>query len=159
MPSRFAATAAAAVATLVLATGCTATGWESSAPSGDGVNADSGNYQARNILVVADEEGNGVVLGSLFTSAADASLKQAAIAAHLSDGTDGEVTEVADAEGDIPRPQGLKLAGVAEGADLEAGTTAKVAFQFADGATIAVDAPVYSSDNAAYADAFTDAVG
>ena len=124
-----------------------------------GVNVDSGSYRALNILVVADEEGTGLVLGSLFSSAKEASLEGAEITPHPFDGSEAAAAEVTEAEGEIPTPGGLKLAGVAADANLEAGTTATVTFTFADGATLEVEAPVYSSESASYAQDFTEAVG
>lgn len=139
---------AALALTAGLTAGCTAGDWRYDAPPAAGVQADEGLIKARNILLVADESGDGVLNGSI-ASADAVSLTGIVVQAETADGGRGDAVPV-DIAADIPRNGIVKLdASNAEvsGADLLLGRTATVALQFADGTQIVVEAPVMSSEH------------
>ncbi|RMB62059.1 hypothetical protein [Tessaracoccus antarcticus] len=145
-------TCLAALALVVgLSTGCTAGDWRYEAPPAAGVQADAGPVKVRNLMVLADAEGQGLLLGSIFTTEA-VKLTAVGVSAEQQDGTFGAPTPVA-LTGDVPINGGLVLGGDdsrVEKAGLQEGLLAKVMMQFSDGTTAAVEAPVLSSDNADY---------
>ena len=162
MPTRRRLSISLAALALVagLASGCTAGDWRYDSPPAAGVQQDSGTVKARNIMVLADEQGDGLVLGSVFTTE-PLDLTQVAVAAEQEDGSFGDPVAVA-VTGSVPVNQGLALGAKesrVEGAGLQEGLLADVFMEFSDGTTMTVKAPVLSSTHADYAQAWEKAQG
>lgn len=151
---------AALTLTTVLASGCTASAWRYDAPSGAGVQTDAGPVKARNILVVANDEGTGVLLGSLAASSA-VELTAARITAEPTGETKPAPVDLS-VTGKIPAGGVLNLESekvVAKDAGLVPGQLAQVALLFNDGTQITVTTPVMSAEHDDYAQAFKGAQG
>ena len=137
-------TSLAALALVVgLASGCTAGDWRYDSPPAAGVQMDAGPLKVRNLMVLADSEGEGLLLGSIFTT------REVALTAVKVDLT-----------GDVSVNDGLTLGGkdsLVEGAKLQEGLLARVVMQFSDGTTAALEAPVVSSEHADYKQAWAQA--
>ncbi|MEO7588605.1 MAG: hypothetical protein ABIS84_11330 [Arachnia sp.] len=146
------AIAALAMALLVgLSAGCTSGGWDYKAVTAAGVQADAGPVMVRNLMLLADSKGEGLLLGSVFTTQ-PVKLTALTVSAEQQDGSFSEPVTV-DVKGDILVTDGLKLGGKdsrIKGAKLREGLLSRVTMQFSDGTTAAVEAPVLSSDNADY---------
>ena len=115
--------------------------------------ADAGPIKARNFLVVADESGDGVLLGTIVASE-ETTLEGIAVAAEDESGQRGEPMML-DVSGDIPRGGVLKLDAenaAVEGADLIPGRLAHIALQFSDGTQLVLQAPVMSAEHADFDD-------
>lgn len=131
-----------------LTAGCTAGDWRYDSPPAAGVQADEGLIKARNILLIADEAGEGVLNGTI-ASAEAISLTGIVVQAETADGGRGAAVPV-EISGDIPRNGALKLDdsnAVVSGAALLAGRTATVAMRFADGSQLVLEAPIMSSEH------------
>ncbi|MDO5737088.1 MAG: hypothetical protein Q4P15_11500 [Propionibacteriaceae bacterium] len=162
MPTRrrFGTTIAALALVVGLASGCTAGDWRYDAPPAAGVQQDAGPLKARNVMVLADGEGEGLLLGSVFTTQA-VELTEVGVAAEQQDGSFAEPVLV-KAEGDVPVNGSLLFGGKEsriEGADLQEGLLANVFMRFSDGTTMEVEAPVMSSTHSDYAEAWDKAQG
>lgn len=139
---------AALALTAGLTAGCTAGDWRYDAPPAAGVQADEGLIKARNILLIADESGEGVLNGSI-ASAEAASLTGIVVQAETADGGRGAAVPV-EITADISRNGIVKLDATnapVSGAGLLLGRTATVAMQFADGTQLVVEAPILSSEH------------
>lgn len=150
--SRLRVRSAAVVATLALTltTGCTSLAWNPDTPPAAGVQAEAGPIKARNFLLVAGDDGDGVLLGSI-AARESVALDKVVIQAETADGGRGEAVEV-DASGDIRKGDVLKFEDVAvTGADLLPGRLAFVALQFSDGTRLTLDAPVMSAEHPDFA--------
>lgn len=152
-------TSLAALALVVgLASGCTAGDWRYDSPPAAGVQTDAGPIKVRNLMVLADTEGEGLLLGSIFTTRG-VTLMAVAVSAEEDGGTFAEPVPV-DLTGDVSVNDGLQLGGkdsLVEGAKLREGLLARVMMQFSDGTTAAVEAPVVSSEHADYKEAWAQA--
>ncbi len=152
-------TSLAALALVVgLASGCTVGDWRYDSPPAAGVQADVGPVKVRNLMVLADSSGEGLLLGSIFTTQ-ELELTDVAISAEQEGGTFADPVPV-DLTGDVSVNDGLQLGGkdsLVEGAKLQEGLLARVMMQFSDGTTAAVEAPVISSEHADYKDAWAQA--
>ncbi len=155
---RIGASLAALVLVTGLASGCTAGDWRYDIPPAAGVVEDAGPVKARNIMVLADDEGRGLLLGSLFTNK-PVSLEGVAVAGEQMDGSYAEPVAVA-MTGEIGIQEALRFGGqdsIIEGAKLEAGMLAAVQLQFSDGTSMTVETPVVSSEDPAYAATWDEA--
>ncbi len=155
---RLGASLAALVVVTGLASGCTTGGWRYDVPPAAGVVEDAGPVKARNIMLVADDEGRGVMLGFLFSDE-PVELVGAVVAGQQVDGEYGQPVAV-DVSGEINAREPLELGGaesIVEGADLEAGLLAGVVLEFSDGTTLSVETPVVSADEPAYTAAWEQA--
>ncbi len=151
---------AALVLVTGLASGCTAGDWHYDIPSAAGVLADAGPVKARNVMLLADNEGKGLLMGSLFTSE-QVELVTVAVAAERSDGSFGEPVGV-DVAGNIGVEEMLMLGGqdsIVEGADLQPGMLAAVLLNFSDGTSMSLETPVVSSEDPSYTAAWDEAQG
>ncbi len=153
-----------AIAALVLVTGfasgCTAGDWRYDAPPAAGVQQDVGPLKARNIMVLANAEGEGLLLGSVFTTQ-PVELTRVAVAAEQTDGSFADPVNIA-VSGDVPKNGGLVFGSkesLVEGADLQEGLLANVYLEFSDGNTMMVEAPVLSSMHEDYAATWDKAQG
>lgn len=120
-----------------------------------GVNVENGGVKVRNLLIVADEQGRGVLSGS-FTTAADDTLTSVTGTALNPDGSAAGVLSVTG--GPVP----LKRTGLAvltSGSSpiqvsspvLKPGLLAQVVLNFASGGTATVTVPVLSATDPIYA--------
>lgn len=144
---------AAAALTITLAgSACTVQDWRYDIPVAVGAQADSGPVKARNILLVTDDDGKAVLLGSVAASEA-VTLTHIAIQPETADGSLGEVVAVPlPAEVDVPAGEVLNLEGTpVTGIELLPGRLAMVALQFSDGAQVTLDAPIMTRDQPDYA--------
>lgn len=160
MPHRRRIGSSIAALTLVtgLATGCTAGDWRYEAPPAAGIVQDSGAVKARNVMLVADQDGKGLILGSLFSSE-KIELLGVAVAGEQSDGSFGEPVTL-ELSSDITVAQALMFGGkdsIVEGADLVPGMLAAVAMKFSDGSSLQFETVVVSSEETAYSDAWDEA--
>ena len=157
MPLRRRVSACIAAMALVvgLTSGCTAGDWRYDAPPAAGVQTDAGPVKVRNLMVLADADGDGLLLGSVFTSQ-PVELEVMGLAVEQSDGsfTDPVVLELA---GDVPVQGGLMFGGPEsrlEGVGLTEGLLARVIMQFSDGTSVDIEAPVMSSEHPDYKSAW-----
>ncbi len=114
----------------------------------------------RNITVVADSDGKGLLLGFLFASE-QVDLVGAAVAGQQESGDYG-LPVVVEVSGEVGVQEPLELGGESsfvEGADLQPGLLAAVVLEFSDGTTISVETPVIDVDEARYTVAWLDALG
>lgn len=146
---------AAALASAVALTGCTAAGWEPEAPPAAGSQAELSTLdKARNVLFVVDDAGSGFLLGTL-ASIKGTEVQGIAYSPELPDGTFGEPATV-DYTGQIPAKGALRLddeSVAVSNPELSAGRLAKVTFQLSTG-TLELEAPIYASDHPDYAKYF-----
>ena len=162
MPTRrrFGTTIAALALVAGLASGCTAGDWRYEAPPAAGVQADAGTVKARNIIVLADAEGEGLLLGSVFTTE-PLELTEVSVAAEQGDGAFADPVRVR-VTGVVP-VNGSLLFGdkdsLVKGADLREGLLANVSMKFSDGTSLMVEAPVIASTHSDYAEAWKKGQG
>lgn len=118
-----------------------------------GVNVEAGSIKVRNLLVVSDDSGKGVVSASILSPKADKLVKVEGAPIKL-DGSKG-APFTASGSVDVPANQLAVLTNGApafsvSSADLKPGLTADVKLTFESGATAAVVAPVMSKDSPIY---------
>lgn len=160
LPRRICTSLVALLSVTGLASGCTAGDWRYDVTPAAGVVQDAGPVKARNIMLVADSEGKGLLLGFLFSSE-QVELVGAAVAGQQVDGDYGQPV-IVDVTGQIGVEEPLELGGedsIVEGADLEPGLLAAVLLEFSDGTSMTVETPVVSADEPTYTDAWQDAQG
>ncbi len=154
-------TSLAALALVVgLASGCTAGDWRYDSPPAAGVQQDAGPVKVRNLMVLADSEGEGLLLGSIF-STEQVELSQVGVAGQQPDGSYGQPVPL-EISGDVPVQSSLMLGdgdSRIEGAELVEGRTAMVIMRFSDGTTSTLEAPVLSSEHPDYLEAWAKAQG
>ncbi|GAB3818649.1 hypothetical protein GCM10028820_21350 [Tessaracoccus terricola] len=154
-PKRRIRTVLAAVAmTAVLATGCTAGDWHYESPPAAGTQADAGPVKARNFVIVTDESGAAVLLGTISTFEAIA-LQGGTVTPQDEQGGRGESTALT-VTADLPRDGALQLDAsnaMLEGVAAVPGRLAEVALQFDDGTSLTLDVPVFSTEHPDFANA------
>lgn len=146
---------AAAALTAVLATGCTAGDWSYDSPPAVGTQADAGPVKARNLVLVTDEAGQAVLLGTI-TASENVTLQGGVVTPEDANGGNSESVALVVA-GEIPRDGALKLDAsnaMVEGADLLPGRLANLTLRFEGGTELTLDVPVYSTEHADFADVF-----
>ena len=142
---------AALAVVVALASGCTSLDWNPDSPPAAGVQAQQGPVKARNILLVADASGNGVLLGSVVASEA-VGLKEVSVQAEDADGARGAAVTLGVTTR-IPRGGAFQFDtanATVDNAGLLPGRLAYVTLQFDDGTQLVLDAPVMSSDSPDY---------
>lgn len=146
---------AAALASAVALTGCTASGWEPEAPPAAGSQAELSTLdKARNILFVVDDAGEGLMFGTI-ASIKGTEVQGIAVSPELTDGSFGDPTAV-DFTGSVPAKGAIRLddeSVAVSNPELNAGRLAKVTIQLSTG-TLELEAPVYASDHPDYAEYF-----
>ncbi|MHA6510931.1 hypothetical protein [Tessaracoccus sp. Z1128] len=153
---------AALVATAALAvsmSACTAGQWEYAAPPAAGVQKDEGGLKLRNVLVVTDGEGKGMILGGIASRDEAATVVGLGYAAEKDDGSYGELNAVAF-EADIPKGKTIILDGADtsfNSSELLIGRLARVAVVFESGERVILTVPVVSAEHADFADAWQQA--
>ncbi|MGO1384161.1 MAG: hypothetical protein ACTHWA_05590 [Arachnia sp.] len=155
---RFGASFAALMLVTGLASGCTAGDWRYEVTPAMGVVQDAGPVKARNIMLLADESGKGLLMGSLFASEA-VELQGVAVAGEQTDGSYAEAVNV-EVTGELGTQEAFRFGGqdsIVEGTELRAGMLATVLMQFSDGTTLTLNTPVVSSDDPAYQAAWEQA--
>ena len=155
---RLGASLAALVLVTGLASGCTAGDWRYDIPPAAGVVEDAGPVKARNIMLLANGEGQGLILGSLFTNE-PVELEGVAVAGEQSDGSYAEPVDVA-VTGKLGIQQAFDFGGedsIVEGAQLNPGMLAAVLLKFSDGTSMTLETPVVSSEDPDYATTWDDA--
>jgi len=155
---RIGASLAALVIVTGLASGCTAGDWRYDVTPAAGVVEDAGPVKARNIMLLADDEGRGLLLGSLFTSE-PVELEGVAVAGEQTDGSYVEPVDVS-VTGELGTQEAFRFGGedsIVEGAELRPGMLAAVLMQFSDGTSMTVETPVVSSEDPAYAQTWDEA--
>lgn len=160
MPIRRRVSACLAAMALVvgLSSGCTAADWRYEAPPAAGVQADAGSVKVRNLMLLADANGDGLLLGSVFASE-PVELTVMGLAAEQPDGSFSDPVAV-DLAGEVPLQGGLMFGGAEsrlEGAELTEGLLARVIMQFSDGSSVDIKAPVLSSTHPDYESAWAQA--
>jgi hypothetical protein len=118
-----------------------------------GVNADQGAIKVRNLLLIADGTGKGVVSASL-VSATDDALSGIMATPQRADGSAGPALAVDQPNVPLPANKLVLLTGATpikvSGADLKPGLTAEVKLAFSSGAQVTLVAPVMDSTLAEY---------
>ena len=155
---RLGASLAALVLVTGLATGCTAGDWRYEIPPAAGVVKDAGPVKARNIMLLADDEGNGLLLGSLFTNQ-PVELEGVAVAGEQPDGSYADPVDVS-VTGKIGIQEALDFGSadsIVEGAELNPGMLAAVLLRFSDGTSMTLETPVVSSEDPSYTAAWDEA--
>lgn len=120
-----------------------------------GVNVDTGDVKVRNLVLVSDDEGRGIVSASLISSRAD-QLTGIQGTPIKDDGTPGAPLTVSGGEPvDLPANQLVVLTNPqpvlsVSSPDLEPGMIADLTLTFASGATTSLRAPVMGYDDPIY---------
>ena len=152
--------AAIAVAASLSLTGCgfNAQTLQTYTPA-HGVNVDHDALKVRNLLVIADGQGKGVVSASIVS--ADASLAAVGGNAVKADGSDGGALTVTAAPVELPAGQLVVLTDqsprlTVTGPELKPGLTARLVLTYGSGQTTDLVVPVMDAEQALYADAVQD---
>lgn len=151
--------AAALVATAALAislSACTDGHWVPEAPPAAGAQADLDGFKLRNIGVIADTTGEAILTGAIASRDESVEVAGISVAAQLEDGSFGEPALV-PFSASIPRGKTLLLEGEPTkftDAELLPGRLAQVQVQFNTGETVALEAPVISSEHPDFTDAW-----
>lgn len=152
---------AAAIVSVALLSGCTATGWIPEAPPAAGSQTELDSMEkVRNLMFVVDESGEGVLLGSIAT-ANRAEVGGIEYAAELPDGSFGATLAI-DFTAQLAPQSSVRLEGpdlAVSNPELTAGRLAQVSIDFGSSGTASLQVPVYASDHADFADAWQAAVG
>lgn len=152
---------AAAIVSVALLSGCTATGWVAEAPPAAGSQAELDSLEkVRNMLFVVDDSGEGVLLGTIST-VDRTEVTGITFAPELKDGSFGPADSI-DFTADILSQQAVRLEGpdlAVSNPDLTAGRLAEVTVDFAGSGPLSLQVPVYSSEHADFADAWAAATG
>lgn len=150
--------AAPAVAVLALALGGCGMDAQTLKPytQSQGINAQAKDVIVRNLLLIADASGKGVLSATLIAPTNDTLATVTAIAQHP-DGTDAGSLQVTGTPVTLAPNQPVVLTGPppavkVSGTDLKPGLTAKVTLQFGSGATVTVVVPVAATTDPAYRD-------
>lgn len=153
--------AAIAVAASLSLTGCgfNAQTLQTYTPA-HGVNVDHDALKVRNLLVIADGQGKGVVSASI-VSAKDDSLESVSGNAVKADGSDGGALTVTAAPVELPAGQLVVLTDqsprlTVTGPELKPGLTARLVLTYGSGQTTDLVVPVMDAEQALYADAVQD---
>lgn len=150
------------VAAALVLTGCgfSAQTLQPYTPS-NGVNLDVGAIKVRNLVVIADGEGNGILSGSLVSSADDA-LASVQVVPLLTGNEPGSPLTVTPTRNVPLTANELAIltdptpAVIVSGQELAPGQTVTVTLGFASGTTGEVTAPVMTHDDPAYEGIATD---
>lgn len=157
---RIAAWLATAAFALTTFSGCTAGDWRYDAPPAAGVQEDVDDAKIRNVMVVSDDQGQAVLLGSV-ASTQPVELGGIQVAAEAEDGGYGMPVNI-EVNASLHRDGIHKLEGSDtqfENPELLLGRLAQVTFLFADGRSAVVQAPIYSSDHVDYAEVWGEVYG
>lgn len=158
-PLRRAAAVVAAAALALSMSACTRGGWIPDAPPAAGTQMDSGGYKLRNIVVIADEAGEAILLGGIHSRDDAAQVTGITVAAeesHQQWGSEVDLGYTAD----IPRGTSVYLDGSEtrfSDPELKQGRLAQVKVAFADSTVMTVDTTVLSSEHKDFAEAFKNA--
>lgn len=158
-PMRRAAAIIAAAALALSLSACTRGGWIPEVPPAAGAQSDEGGYKLRNIVVVADESGQAVLLGGIHSRDDAAEVTGITVAAETEGQSYGEAADLGYSA-TIPRGTTVYLDGSDTGfsnAELALGRLAQVKVSFADNTVMTVDTVVMSSEHSDFAEAFADA--
>ena len=159
---------ALAAASAIVLTGCTASGWESQVPPAAGaqnevsITQDNGavaKEKARNVLFVVDDEGKGVLAGTV-TSVNGTKVQGVHFAAEKSDGSIGEPASL-PFTADVAPHGAVRFQDepvTVENKDLTPGRTAQVVIQLSTG-TIDLHVPVYSNTHPDFEELWNKAEG
>lgn len=156
--------AAALVVTVALAvstSGCTAGQWEYAAPPAAGVQVDEGGLKLRNILVVTDGDGAGMILGGITSRDEATTILGLGYAAELEDGSFGQPNAVPFTQ-DIRKGETIILDGADTSfstSELLVGRLARVSVQFEDGRSVSLSVPVLSAEHPDFVEAWEQATG
>ncbi|MHA7862374.1 hypothetical protein ACX1DX_13530 [Tessaracoccus sp. Y36] len=155
---RFAAiTVAAALAFSMSA--CTRAGWVPDSPPAAGVQAEDNGYKIRNIVIVADDAGEAVLLGGIHSRDEAAEVTGITVAAEAGFEQYGEPVDIGFTAS-IPRGNSVYLDGSEtsfSNPDLELGRLAEVTVTFDGGTSLKVHTPVMSSEHEDFSEAFSNA--
>lgn len=146
--------------TVGMSVGCTAGDWRYDAPPAAGTQADADTTKARNFMVIADDSGQAMLLGSV-ASVEPVSIAGMVVAAEAEDNQFGEPVEIAF-QADIPRDGLVKLEGEAtkfEDTELQLGRLAQVTVSLGDGQALQLKVPVYSSEHPDYSETWSSVYG
>lgn len=149
----------AAAALAVSLSGCTAGQWQYEAPPAAGVQKDDGGIKLRNMLVVTDGEGTGMILGAIASRDEAAEVVGLGYAAEKEDGSYGELNAV-PFEASIAKGKTVILDGAEtrfNSSELLVGRLAEVAVVLEDGRRISLLAPVMSAEHPDFAAAWDEA--
>lgn len=157
---RIASLTAAAAFTVALSAGCTVGDWRYDAPPAAGVQADANDAKARNIVVISDDAGQAILLGSVVVTQ-PASVAQISVTALDDQDAPGQ-THVFEINADLPFEGVHKL----EAAntqftlpDLLLGRLAEVVVTMGDGRAITMQAPIHSSEHPDFAEEWDSVYG
>lgn len=155
MSARRLVTGLLAAAAVTLTVGCTEGDWRYEAPPAAGLQTDSGDAKVRNLLIVSDESGQGILLGAVATNTSD-TVTTITLAPHGAQ--DAEPT-IIDINEKVTRNNSLTLEPETtkfEAPGLELGRTADVLIEFKNGQAISMEAPVYSSEHPDFAETWSE---
>lgn len=143
-----------AVAATVGVSGCQYATLRDYTPA-DGVNVAIGSVTVRNLVIVATDQGKGVLLGTLVSGANDqlTSVKGAALLPNGDPGSALQVTSLAPVAVGPNAPVLLNDKAIrVTSTDLRAGLTARVELTFATAGSVTVVAPVMDKNSPEYRD-------
>ena len=158
-PMRRVAAVVATLALTVTMSACTQGPWVYDSPPAAGVQADDGGLKLRNFLVVADAEGEGILLGGIASRDEPTQVTGVTVAAEAKDGSFGQPQQIALNE-QIHKGATIYLLGdTTKFSDpgLELGLLADVTVNFSTGQSVSLEVPVMSSEHPDFAKAFAEA--
>lgn len=125
-----------------------------------GVNVDHEGVKVRNLLVIADGQGKGVVSASIVSAEGD-TLESVSGSAIKADGTDGGALTVTAAPVELPAGKLVVLTDQSPrlsvtGPELKPGLTARLKLTYGSGQATDLVVPVMDAERAMYADAAQD---
>ena len=157
---RMAAWLAAATLGLGALSGCTVGDWNADAPPAAGVSQETTSAKIRNVMVVADDQGQAIVLGAVYGIEA-LELGGIQVAAEAEDGQYGMPVNV-ETQASIGRGKMHVLSAEEtqfENPELQLGRLAQVTLIFSNGEQTTLQAPVYSYEHTDYAETFAEVYG
>lgn len=146
-PMRRIAAIVATAAMSVSLSACTQGHWVYSAPPAAGVQADEGGVKLRSFLIIADTEGDGMLVGAIATRDNPVEVTGIQVTPQVEGGAFGE-PQVLEFTDSIRKGATSYLDGTTTqftNPDLTQGLLAKVDVALGDGSTIQVEAPVMAS--------------
>lgn len=155
-------TALIATAALALSlSACTAGQWVAEAPPAAGVQAETGGLKLRNFVVVSDDAGEAVLLGSITSRDETVTVDGITVAPEKNDGTFADPQELAFSE-EIYEGRTINFDGTQttfSSGDLLMGRLADVNVAFSNGQTMNLKAPVMSAEHEDFAEAYEKSKG
>lgn len=146
---------------LIFTAGCTEGSWRYESPPAAGVQADVEDAKVRNFMVISDEAGQALVLGTVAAMDSTELLGLTVSALDDEGAASGEPAQI-----ELNEPIGSYGSVTLEGSstkfddpDLQLGRLANVTVYFSDGRNVSVETPIYSSEHPDFREAWNEVYG